>query len=96
MLWIILTTAVYTVATCKYSSENLTVSDLSFIFNGEASAMLPDGGQPVFLPGKRLNNSIAGFVYWRLDMEYGATVNAIDPVVAPSGSMYVCHDPEND
>jgi hypothetical protein len=48
------------------------------------------------LPGKRLNNGIAGLVYWRLGMEYGATMNAIDPVVAPSGRMCVCHDPEND
>lgn len=83
MLWIILASAVYTVATCKYSSENLTVSDLSFVFNGEPSAMLSDGEQPVFLPGERLNNSIAGLVNWRLGMEYGVTV--IDSGVAPIG-----------
>jgi hypothetical protein len=75
---------VYTVEACNEGSENLTVYDLAFNFNGEVSDLL-EGAEPVVLPGECINATIAEVVDRCLDSDYSvsALMNATEPVFGP-------------
>jgi hypothetical protein len=82
---------IYEVEACNIGSEDLTIYDLLFYFNGETEDLLEDGEEPVLETGECYDAVVNEIVDRCTEAEYcaNATMNATDPVDGP-----VCEDME--